>query len=170
MIKWLKRYVGAVDWVNRQIGNAVKWFTIAVVSILLFEATSRYAFNRPPTWTLDLAMFIFLGGSLLGGGFSLLRERHVRMDALYVRWSPRKRAIMDIATFVLFVSVLIMAWNCSQHTFLSFIEGERGRTIWRPPIWPIEASITVAAFLLFFQATGNLIRDVFIVFRGEPLE
>ena len=45
---------------------------------------------------------------LLGGGYSLQLDSHVRMDLLYSRWSPRTQARVDTVTSLLVIFYLIM--------------------------------------------------------------
>jgi TRAP-type mannitol/chloroaromatic compound transport system permease small subunit len=113
-------------------------------------------------------MFTMTAGFILAGGPLLLHDEHVSMDAFYARWSPRKKAVMDICTFVLFIYIAVMAFTAVTATYDSFITGQHTKSIWAPPLWPLKASIAAGCIILLFQAVANLIRDIATI-RGKPI-
>ena len=57
---------------------------------------------------------------LLGGGYSLQQDAHVRMDLIYARWRPRKQAFVDSLTaffIVFYLGVLLLGGLSSTHPF-----------------------------------------------------
>ena len=45
-----------------------------------------------------MAQFMLTAYYILGGGYSMQIDAHVRMDVFYSRWSPRKQALADALT------------------------------------------------------------------------
>ena len=43
----------------------------------------------PTIWTLETAQFAVGAYYILGAGYSLQQDAHVRMDFLYANWKPR---------------------------------------------------------------------------------
>ena len=107
---------------------------------------------------------------ILGGGYTLLHEGHVRMDSFYNRWSAKKKAVADLITFFLlaFYMVVFLLGGVPAAT-RAFNLGERSMTMWGPPLAPIKVIVTAAAVLLFLQVIAFAIRDVAII-RGRPIE
>ena len=157
----LVNYVRFIESINRLLGNILCYGLPIMVLIALFEATARYAFNKPTPWAVELSAFIMGAMFLLGGGYTLIRREHVKMDALSIRWSARTKAIVDIATFSLFVVFLgvIITGGIPQVIF-ALQWGKRSYSIWGPPLAPIQIIIILGTVLLLLQGIAVLIRDV----------
>ena len=81
---------------------------VAVEILVLFAGVvSRYGFNRPLTWSDELASVLFLWLAMLGAVIALRREEHMRLSFLVTRAPVRWRswieavAAMVVAVFVL---------------------------------------------------------------------
>ena len=165
----LAKYVRFIESINRLLGSVLCCGLPIMVGIALFEAVARYAFNRPTPWAVELSAFIMGAMFLLGGGYTLLKGEHVKMDALSSHWTPRTKAIVDIATFSLFVVFLgvIIAGGIPQVIF-ALKWGKRSYSIWGPPLAPIQIVIIVGTVLLLLQGIAVLIRDVASL-RGKSI-
>src|SRR5580692_1434696 len=77
------------------------------VAVLLAGVVSRYVFNRPLTWSDELASILFLWLAMLGAVIALRRDEHMRLTFLVTRAPARWRswieavAAMVVAVFVL---------------------------------------------------------------------
>ena len=168
MPKPLVIYVMAIESFVRRMWSGLRWATIAIIVILAYAVFVRHGLGTPSMVAYELAMFTMTAGFILAGGPLLLHDEHVRMDAFYTRWSPRKRAIMDVATFALFIYIFIMAITAVDSTMSSFAAGQHTKSIWGPPLWPLKACIAAGCIVLLLQAVANLIRDIATI-RGKPI-
>lgn len=169
MPRALVAYVHAIEAMHTRLGKAMRVGVFVLVGILLIEAISRYIFNNPTIWSVELSGYTFGTYFLIGGGYVLLRGRMVRMDALYARWSPRRKAITDLFTFV-FLAVFLISWILGGITVTksSIGYGQVSSSMWGPPVGPILLITTLAAFLMLLAAVALLIRDIATV-RGRPI-
>lgn len=171
MIRWLRAYVRAINSLNSRAGIFLGGLVFVLMFILLYEAIARYVFNAPTLWALEAGGFVLGAYFIIGGGYTLLREGHVRMDVLYYRWSPRTKAIMDLATFSLLAFYLVLLiWTGGKHAVWSIMVGEKSRSTWHPILWPIKMVIPVGGLFILLQGIAFLINDLSIVFRGKALE
>ncbi len=85
----IRTYVRWVDAMNRVVGRVAMYLIFVMGGILLYSSITK-AFFHPAQWTLEMAQFTMAAYYLLGGGYSMQLEGHVRMDLLYGRWSPRR--------------------------------------------------------------------------------
>ncbi|MDD5591629.1 MAG: TRAP transporter small permease subunit [Dehalococcoidales bacterium] len=168
MPKPLITFVTAVDSFVLKMWKGLRWTSIAIIVILAYAVFVRHAMNAPSIQAYELAMFTMTAAFILAGAPLLLQDEHVRMDAFYARWSPRKQAIMDICTFVLFIYIAVMAFTAVTSTYDSFITGQHTKSIWGPPLWPLKACIAAGCIILLFQAIANLIRDIATI-RGKHI-
>jgi len=130
----------------------------------------RTLFNRPGVWVLELTTFIVAGYFILGGAYSVLSGAQVRMDVFYRRWSPRKKAIVDLITFATFpIYFGVLFWTGLERTKWSYVFHEVSNTAWAPIQWPIKAVITVGFCLMLLQSISIFIKDLYTA-RGRSLE
>lgn len=158
--------VEAIDRINDRVGQAVSLLVMGIIGITLWEIILRYGFGRPTIWVHETSEHLFAISFLLGGAYTLSKGGHVRVDVLYLRFSPRNRAALNIFTsifFFIFTGLLLylgigMAWE-------SVAMLERSQSPWGPYIFHVVLMVPVAAFLMILQGIAQLIRD-WRTFRG----
>jgi len=157
----IKAYVRYVEALNRIIGKVAMYLIFAMMGILLFSAISRTVFNLPYIWTIEMAQFTMAAYYLLGGGFSMMLGAHVRMDVLYGRWSPKRRAITDAITIccLIFYLVVLLIGGISS-TWYSLEYGQRNYSSWAPLIAPIKIIMVIGIFMMLLQAIATFFRNI----------
>ena len=161
-------YVKTIDSLVARLWTGLRWATMAIIGILTYAVVMRHILGTPSMAAYELAMFIMTVGFFLAGGPLLLQEEHVRMDAFYTKWSPRRRAITDVVTFALLVYIIVMLITAISATMSSYAAGQHTKSIWSPPLWPLKAGMATGCAILLLQAIANLIRDIATI-RGKPL-
>lgn len=171
MPKAVVAYVKAIESVMLRIGKGLSIGGIlTLVFILLFETISRFGFNKPTEWSIELATFVMGTYFFIGGGYVLLTGGHVRMDVLYSRWSPRKRAIVDLATFPLVgVWLIVFLIGGIRNVEFSLSLGQTSHTPWSPPLAPIKIIMVAGIVLILLQVIALFFRDISIV-RKQPIQ
>ncbi|MFC1938547.1 TRAP transporter small permease subunit [Chloroflexota bacterium] len=164
----LVRYVRYVDLMNNWLGKVLRFSALAIIGILLVEIVSRYIFNAPTLWAIEMATFILGAYFFIGGGYVLLREGHIRMDILYHRWSPRTRAIVGVATFFLAVIYLVtFIWGGIIDASYSLTFNQHSGSNWAPALAPIKIILVIGAFVLLLQASSFFIKDLATIRRKK---
>lgn len=159
MPKWIKVYVRYVDAVNRLVGRGVLYLVFAMMGILLYSAVSRYCFDSPVIWGVEMAQFTMVAYYILGGGFALLTNSHVRMDVFYGRWKWRKQAGMDVATSVFLIFYLVMLlYGCFSSTWYSIEFDQHNNSAWAPALAPIKTIMGIGIFLTLLQAISEFFK------------
>ncbi len=163
-------YVRGVEAVSRFFGRIAMYLVFAMIGVLLWSAFMRTGFNRPPLWSVEMSQFLLAAYYILGGAWTLQLDSHVRMDLLYSRWSPRRRAFADTITSVCLVTYLVvMLWGGISSTEYALEYGQRAATSWRPPMAPIKILMTFGIFLMLLQTIAYFFRDLARV-RGRAIE
>jgi TRAP-type mannitol/chloroaromatic compound transport system permease small subunit len=133
----------------------------AMFGVLLYSSLSRVAFNAAPIWGIEMAQFIMVAYYLLGGGYSLLDDSHVRMDLLYGRWSMRGRAFADLATAgFLIVYLIALLYGGVSSTSYALEYGQKNYSSWAPYLWPIKIVMVAGIVLTLLQVIALLFRDI----------
>jgi TRAP-type mannitol/chloroaromatic compound transport system permease small subunit len=117
-----------------------------------------------------VAQFLMTAYYLLGGGYSMQLDSHVRMDLLYSRWTPRRRAMADAITaaLLLFYLVVLLVGGISS-TQYAIEYGQKNYSSWAPPLAPIKVVMVIGIVLMLLQVVAVFFRDLAAA-RGETLE
>jgi len=169
MPKVVKAYVRYVDATNRAVGKFSMYLVFAMMGILLFESLSRTIFDRPHIWVVEMAQFFMAAYYLLGGGYSMILDGHVRMDLLYGRWGARRQALSDVITvfLLLFYMFFLFTGGISASKY-ALKYGQVNYTPWGPPLAPIKIVMTIGIFLMLLQVIATFFKDLATV-RGKTL-
>ncbi len=164
----IRLYVRYVDATNRVLGNIVMYLALVMLAILLFGSITRYVFNVPFVWIIEMTQFLMAAYYILGGGYSLQLDAHVRMDVWYERWQPKRRAFMDtITVFCLIAYLGIMIYGGISSSAYSLKYGQTNYSAWAPPMAPIKIIMTVGFFLMLLQAISIFFKDLAKVIDRE---
>jgi len=161
MPRVIKAYVRYVDALNRSVGTVVLYMIFVMMGVLLFGSISRYVFNASFLWVIEMSQFLMAAYYLLGGGYSLQMESHVRMDVFYERWAPRTRAFWDSLTafcLVFYLGFLTLGGVSSTSYALQY--GQKNYSAWAPLMWPIKMVMTIGIVLMLLQAISIFFKDL----------
>ena len=111
------------------------------IMVLLAGVISRYVFDRPLTWSDELASILFLWLAMLGAVIALRRSEHMRLAFLVSLLPPRRRA----ATETLGMMVVIVFLLAIVGPALDYVESQRVITT---PALEIADAYRVAAILV----------------------
>ncbi len=168
MPKVLKLFVRYIDKTNTVVGKFSQYLVFAMMGVLLYESISRTLFNQPHIWVVEVAQFTMAAYYLLGGGYSMILEGHVRMDLLYGRWTGRTRAVMDaITAIVLLFYLVILLYGAISSVEYALKYGQVNYTSWAPPLAPIKIIMTIGIFLMLLQTIAIFLKDLSTAIGGE---
>jgi tripartite ATP-independent transporter DctM subunit len=101
----------------RGVDRGLGWLTevpaallvVAEIVILFAGVVSRYVFNKPLTWSDELASVLFLWLAMLGAVIALRRGEHMRLTTFVNLLRPRWRAWVDtVSALIVIVFVLLI--------------------------------------------------------------
>lgn len=152
----------AVTALNRSIFLMASLLMFVIVPVMLFAVISRYVFNSPSSWAMELATLVF-GPYFLLAGPHLLHERgHVSLDLVQHAVGPRGRRILEIINYPIIIAFcVILLFYAVPFASQAFEYGETSYSSWNPPIWPIKLFVPLALVLLGLQATVEWLRLLF---------
>lgn len=157
----LRMFVRGIDRTNRVFGGIAMAIFFVMLALLTYGVVTDVILKSPAIWLIETAQFTMAAYYLLGGGYTLQRRAHVRMDLLYGRWSPRGRAVMDSFTGIFLMFYLgVLVWGGILSTDYAFEFNQKNYTSWAPPLGPIKAVMTLGMALMFLQAFSLWAKDV----------
>jgi TRAP-type mannitol/chloroaromatic compound transport system permease small subunit len=151
-----------IDNINEQAGRWVAYLILPMIFVVMYEVILRKIFNAPTTWAFDLTTYFYAAHFMLGLGFVLLHERHVRIDVISGLFPSKMQLWLKIITFwILFVPYLVaLCYGGIEFAATSWLHLEVGQNTWRPPLYIVKTIIPVAALMLAAQGYSNFIKDV----------
>jgi len=159
--KIIQHYVRWVDAINRKTGRFAMYLVVMMVAILILSVFSRLFFDRPFLWTMELAQFTMAAYYLLGGGYSMQKGAHVRMDIFYDKWSLKTRAIVDsVTSFCLIFYLSILLYGGYSSTAYALEYGQKHYSAWQPYMAPIKIIMSLGILLMLLQAFSILFKDL----------
>jgi len=160
MPEFVKTYVRYVDKVNRIIGRFAMYMIFGMMGLLFYSSISK-AFMMPSLWTLEMAQFSMAAYYMLGGGYSMQLDSHVRMDLIYGRWSTKKKAFSDsITSFFLVFYLGFLLWGSFSSTQYALKYGEESYSSWAPYMAPIKLIMMFGIFMMLLQAISIFFKDL----------
>jgi TRAP-type mannitol/chloroaromatic compound transport system permease small subunit len=150
-----------VDAINRVVGRFAMYLIFVMMGVLLFSSISRGVFNVSHIWVVEMAQMTMAAYYILGGGYSVQLESHVRMDLLYGRWSLKTRAIVDMVTGCCLVFYLIfLLYGGISSTQYAIEYGQKNYSSWAPPMAPIKIIMTFGIAMMLLQIIATFFKDL----------
>ncbi len=153
------------------VGALAALVVIPLALATCYEVFSRYLFTAPTIWAFELGYMLTGTHFLLGAALTLQRGQHIRIDLIYARLRPKRKAVIDLICYlVLFIPftifIAIRLWEYMTHAYSS---GElSGQSAWNPPIWPFRLVFFVGFVMLGLQALLESVKCVYTL-AGRPL-
>jgi TRAP-type mannitol/chloroaromatic compound transport system permease small subunit len=111
----LAAFVRFVDRLNDALGRAVAWLTLAMVLIAFAVVILRYIYAVGWVWMQE--SYVWLHGIvfMLGAGYTLLHNGHVRVDIIYRTAGLRYKAVIDLlGSLLLLVPMVVVVFKVSE--------------------------------------------------------
>ena len=103
MVSALTRFVRIADGINEYVGRIVSWLTVFMVLMVTIIVIMRYVFSIGYIWMQESYVWAHGIVFMLGAGYTLLHEGHVRIDVFYRTASSTYKSIVDIVGCTVFV-------------------------------------------------------------------
>jgi TRAP-type mannitol/chloroaromatic compound transport system permease small subunit len=150
-------------WQDR-FGRGVSWMMLAMVVVVFGDVLSRYLFRTTYVFVQELEWYLFGASYLLAAGYTLLFDEHVRVDIVYSKLSPRKKAWFDLVLFVVFFfpSVLLViytAWPFVRNSWAVWEGSPDPGGI--PGRWLLKSMIIVGFAVLLLQGVSETIKRLY---------
>ena len=175
-----------IDSMNRYWGIVANWFVLLAALVCAVDAFLRYglgslvylgaklgsagavfeslfSFYRENSNSLrDLQLILFAGMVMLGAGWTLKVNEHVRVDLLYTSVSDRIRIWIDLVGGLLFLIpfCLVMLYFSWPWFLESWYGDELSQNAGGLPRWPLKMFLPLGFVLLLLQGISEIIKCI----------
>ena len=153
--------------------NAVGTVWVAIMMVLICsDIFGRALFNSPIIGVPEIVKVSVVGIVWLQMAYTLKIGAHLRsniiLDRLPVKWQHFVEIIGCILGVLVFSLAVYTSWDV-------MIEGWRikefeGELPVRVPVYPIRTIVLIGALLTMIQFVVIMVRNVYALFNGQPLE
>lgn len=167
----MARLIHALEAVNRVVGDGVRWLVIIMVVLQFAIVLLRYVFGISYIFLTESVLYMHAAVFMLGAGYTLLVDQHVRVDIFYAGLSRRGRALVDLlgGVFLLVPSMAVIAWVTWPFVSASWRIREGAISVGGiPASYLLKSLITAFCILLIIQGIATVLRNLSIL-AGHPL-
>jgi TRAP-type mannitol/chloroaromatic compound transport system permease small subunit len=169
-LSWISRKVDAV---NEWIGRFIAWLIVIMVGVTFLVVVLRYAFNMGWIALQESVTYLHSLVFLLGIGYTLKHDGHVRVDIFYREMQPRTQALVNLlGTLVLLFPVGLFLFSVSWGYVLeswTVLEGSR-EAGGLPGVFLLKTVLLLMAGLLLLQGISEFLRSLLTLTGHAPAE
>jgi TRAP-type C4-dicarboxylate transport system permease small subunit len=151
----------AVDRAIEAIAKLLSYSFALSIVVTIYDVICDVVFHSPTVWVYDVVTTAIAVSFLIVGSYALMRREHIRISALYDRYSLRTRLRCDIVTSVLAIVYLAaFGWFAYNMASLSVADWEVGGSAWAQPTpVVVKVSMVLGALLMVVQMISNIRGD-----------
>ena len=151
-----------IDHLNEKAGIFTGWLTVVLVLLVCYDVFTRYLLQSSSTGVQELEWHLFAVIFLIAAAYTLKHDKHVRVDILYIKLSPAKKAWINFFGSIIFLipfSILII-YTSKDFVINSFLIGETSPDPGGLPArYILKACIPLAFLLLLLQGVSLAIKS-----------
>ena len=153
----------AIGWLHRRTENVAAALLAVMFLSFLLQIVSRYVFNHPLGWTLEVCLTMWLWIVFWGSAFNLRDVDHIRFDMLYLECGKRTRRVMALVSAVAIVAGIAAALPATLD-YITFYKIKKSATlrVRLDVVFSIYAIFAVAIIVRYALRGWHLAR------RGDP--
>jgi TRAP-type mannitol/chloroaromatic compound transport system permease small subunit len=169
-LRILAGIAAVIDWINEMIGRAVSWFTVFVVLNVFVVVVMRYVFGIGHVWMQELYVWVHAAVFMIGSGYTLLHDGHVRIDVIYREASQKYKATVNLlgALFLGLPFMWILFFKALPLARRSFERGEMSSEVGGlPALYLLKGTILVFAILMGLQLVSMILKSLLTLVGAE---
>lgn len=159
-----------IDRINNFVGQAVSYLTVLMVINVFLVVVLRYVFSISFIWMQESYTWMHGTVFMLGAGYTLLHNGHVRIDVFYRTASPRYQAVVDLlGSTILMLPLLWVTWDRAlpmvQRSWRLYEKSAEAGGL--PGLFLLKSVILVFCVLFALQGISLALRSVLTLARIE---
>ena len=101
-----------LDGISRVTASLVQWFALAMVIVQFAIVVGRYVFGINSSAVQESVLYMHSSLFMLGAAYTLLVDKHVRVDVFYAKWGEEGQRRLNIFghLFLLLPSMLVLLY------------------------------------------------------------
>ena len=172
-MRFARATVRFVDALNERVGSGVSWLTTLLVIVVCYDVFTRYLLRSSMVAVQELEWHLFAVIFLIGAAYTLKHDRHVRVDVIYGRLSPKSKAWVDLVGSMVFLIpfCLVAIWSSKTFVINAFAVGETSPDPGGLPArFVLKAAIPTGFLLMALQGLSLALKSLFEILDAKSEE
>jgi TRAP-type mannitol/chloroaromatic compound transport system permease small subunit len=166
----MERVAEGLDRVNRAVGMAVRWLALAMVLVQFGIVVLRYVYGMSWIALNESVLYMHAALFMLGAGYTLLVDGHVRVDIFHAKAGDRGKARIDLVGHVVLLipsmlALLYWSWPSVRNAW-AILEGPIS-VGGIPAVFLLKSLIPAFCVLLILQSLACLVRSLLTLRAGR---
>ncbi len=171
--QWLTLTISIIDKITESTGKLIAWLTLAMVLLSFTIVVLRYGFNLG--WVVMQESVLYFHGIvfMLGAGYTLKADGHVRVDIFYQKFSQKQQALVNlfgalflllpvcICIFVLSINYVMTSWQIMEKS------AEAGGL---PLVYLNKSLILLLTVSLSLQGIAEIGRNILLLNKARVIK
>jgi TRAP-type mannitol/chloroaromatic compound transport system permease small subunit len=159
-MQFLLKFSRGIDWINEHVGRYLMWLVLAATLISAGNAIMRKIFNWSTNSFLEIQWYLFAAIFLVGAGYTLLRQEHVKIDVVLGHFSKRTQVKVEIFGLLVFLLPFVYALTKEVMPLVikAYVSGEMSENAGGLIRWPVYALVPIGMTLLGLQGISEIIK------------
>ena len=158
MLTSLCKIIDGISWIATRLADLA---VILLVLAMVYEVAARYMFHAPTEWAFDIAYMSNGAIFLLGLGWVLRQDGHIRIDVVRNKLPATLTRITDIIIYLVILFPLFCMF--SRVAIIKALYAWRTNEVemvspWAPLMWPFYAVIAIGLVVLSLQFLAQGLR------------
>ena len=160
----MRRVADAFDGINRGLAHVIRWLALLMVLVQFAIVVGRYVFGVNSIAAQESVLYMHSALFMLAAGYTLLVDKHVRVDVFFAGLSPAGQRRVDVFghLFLLMPSMtalLYWSWPSVRNSW-SILEGPLA-VGGIEAVFLLKSLIPAFCVLVMLQSLSLLIRLLF---------
>ena len=171
-MSFLLKAEAAITRFSTWIGYVCGILLLLLIANVFYDVVARYVFNSVSIGMQEMEWHLYASMFLLGVSYAISTEGHVRVDLIYERLSPKRRAVIDLtgSLALLLPFALMVFWFGIDFTWQAWdIDEGSGDPGGLPNRWIIKGMIPFSFLAMAISGLGMMLRSINIL-RGHHQE
>ncbi|MBL4786064.1 MAG: TRAP transporter small permease subunit [Cohaesibacteraceae bacterium] len=159
--------LNGLETVNNRVGKTIRWFALIMVLLQFGIVLLRYLFGISFVFLGEGVLYMHAALFMLGAGYTMVVDGHVRVDIFYAGFSQNKKAAVNLFGHIVFLLPMcaMIAWTSWRSVVNSWSILEGPISVGGiPASFLLKSLIPAFCVLLFIQALVAIGRDASVLF------
>lgn len=168
----LNTIIKSLEAINEHVGKAVSWLSLAVVVLTFTVVVLRYGFDIGWIGMQESVAYMYAWIFMLGAGYTLKHDGHVRVDIFYRQFTARQQAWVNLtgSLLLLFPMFIFIAWISFDYVVASWQIRESSREAGGLAfVYLLKASLLLMPLFMILQGTAMILTSLQTLLR-KPTE
>lgn len=156
-----------IDWLS-EVSGYLSGLLIVISMLIVCYGIVLRASGRSTVWQIELATYLLIFVTFVGGAYGLKHGKHVGVDLLVNKLPGKARLSVNLVSSLLcLVLVIVVGWKALETWLTAFESGWRSGTAWNIPLIYPYAILPIGMALIGLQYVAIVFREARSLVSGK---